>query len=225
MSPTEPPRHQRRIFLRTCFGSSGPHSSPLPLCVAWPMPAAQSHAAGGSSVPCADISLYTKFPRLTGGSRLVIGSLSVPPAYLRQVVRTAEKPWAYWRKAGLVVRAGTPAVTITVPPDWRARSDQVGQPRWPGEFAENRQMRRRSDGGPRLRRRLLPSCASCLCADHVPGRHSQGHGPLWRWPSLLRPDSRDPARSGLTTSERIISSRKKQERGLGASLLVGWFSL
>jgi hypothetical protein len=92
------------------------------LCVVWPTPAARLHGANGSFVPCADIILHTRFPERSGGYRLVLGSLSVPPAYLRQVVRTGTRPWAYWRKAGLVVRAGTAAVTITVPPAWRARA-------------------------------------------------------------------------------------------------------
>jgi hypothetical protein len=69
----------------------------------------------------------TKFPYV-GSSRpqyryrLVLGAVSVPPDHLAQVVPTGEAPWAYWRKAGLVVRAGGPAVSISVPPDWRARA-------------------------------------------------------------------------------------------------------
>jgi hypothetical protein len=92
------------------------------LCVGWATPASRLHAVSGSSVPCADIILLTKFPHRTRGYRLVLGSLSVPPAYLQQVVPTGERPWAYWRKAGLVVRAGAPAVTVTVPPAWRGRA-------------------------------------------------------------------------------------------------------
>ena len=29
---------------------------------------------------------------------------------------------SYWRKAGLVVRAGSPQVTVTVPKEWRHRA-------------------------------------------------------------------------------------------------------
>ncbi len=54
--------------------------------------------------------------------RLVLGTVSVPPAYLAQVIPTGETPWAYWRKAGLVVRPGGHAVSISVPPALRARA-------------------------------------------------------------------------------------------------------
>ena len=73
-------------------------------------------------VPCDDIILDTKFPYRTDGYRLVLGAVAVPPLYLRQVVPTQSKPWAYWRKAGLVVRAGSPQITVTVPRGWRSRA-------------------------------------------------------------------------------------------------------
>jgi hypothetical protein len=73
-------------------------------------------------VPCDEIILDTKFPYRTDGYRVVLGSVAVPPSYLRQVVPTHTTPWAYWRKAGLVVRAGAPRVTVTVPRAWRTRA-------------------------------------------------------------------------------------------------------
>jgi hypothetical protein len=54
------------------------------------------------------------------GYRVVLGVVSVPPAYLQQVVATHERPWAYWRKAGLSVWS-TVAVTVSVPQAWRNR--------------------------------------------------------------------------------------------------------
>lgn len=87
--------------------------------------ARNGEASGGSAVPvvpCDEIILDTKFPYPTGGYRTVLGVIAVPPAYLKQVVPTRSKPWAYWRKAGLVVRAGSPQVTVTVPRDWRTRA-------------------------------------------------------------------------------------------------------
>ncbi len=57
-----------------------------------------------------------------GGYRVVLGVVSVPPARLIQVVPTHDRPWAYWRKAGLVVRAGSPPVTVSVPTAWRRRA-------------------------------------------------------------------------------------------------------
>jgi hypothetical protein len=89
--------------------------------VGWATAARLRDASSYSITPCADIIFDTKFPYRTGGYRLVLGSLSVPPAYMRQVVRFRHGSWRYWRKAGLVVRGGAPAVTVTVPPVWRSR--------------------------------------------------------------------------------------------------------
>jgi hypothetical protein len=90
--------------------------------VGWATAATRSQDASDSSVTaCSDIIFDTKFPYRTGGYRLVLGSLAVAPAYMRQIVRFRTGRWLYWRKAGLVVRAGTPAVTVTVPTAWRRR--------------------------------------------------------------------------------------------------------
>lgn len=57
------------------------------------------------------------------GYRVVLRVVSVPPAYLPQVVETGEEPWRYWLKAGLVIRAGNrPAVLVSVPKEWRERA-------------------------------------------------------------------------------------------------------
>lgn len=66
-------------------------------------------SAPARTVPCDEIIDLTKFPYVGNREpkyryRLVLGVVSVPPAYLEQVVPTQEQPWAYWRKAGLVVR-------------------------------------------------------------------------------------------------------------------------
>jgi hypothetical protein len=100
---------------------------PIALIVAtlglvWAATGVPSPATRASTVPCRDIILRTTYPYRTGGYRTVLGYLSVPPAYLRQVVPTRQRPWAYWRKAGLVVRAGAPAVTVSVPRAWRSRA-------------------------------------------------------------------------------------------------------
>jgi hypothetical protein len=57
-----------------------------------------------------------------GGYRVVLGVVSVPPAYLRQVVPTRSRPWAFWRKAGLAVRGGSRPVSVSVPKAWRNRA-------------------------------------------------------------------------------------------------------
>ena len=73
------------------------------------------------TVPCDEIILRTS--RQAGGYRVVLGVVSVPPAYLEQVVDTHSRPWRYWRKAGLVIRSDirTP-VDVRVPPAWRTRA-------------------------------------------------------------------------------------------------------
>lgn len=73
------------------------------------------------TVPCDEIILHAKSGR-AGGYRVVLGVVSVPPARLIQVVPTHDRPWAYWRKVGLVVRAGAPPVTVSVPATWRSRA-------------------------------------------------------------------------------------------------------
>jgi hypothetical protein len=79
------------------------------------------------TVHCGDSIDTTRFPYLGSSQpkqryRLVLGAVSVPPAYLRQVVATNERPWRYWRKAGIVVRGNGRPVTITVPSPWRTRA-------------------------------------------------------------------------------------------------------
>ena len=56
------------------------------------------------------------------GYRVVFGRVSVPPAYLQQVVHYEQNGFPYWRKAGLVVRGGSPPVTVSVPHAWRSRA-------------------------------------------------------------------------------------------------------
>jgi hypothetical protein len=74
-----------------------------------------------SRVSCDSIILGARFPYPTGGYRLVLGVVSVPPAYLPQVISSGRRVWPYWRKAGLVVRADSPSVGIRVAKSWRSR--------------------------------------------------------------------------------------------------------
>jgi len=96
------------------------------LCAAGALASAASPSPG-RTVPCRESIDGTKFPYV-GSSRpqyryrLVLGAVSVPPVYLAQVVPTGERPWAYWRKAGLVVRADGQAISVSVPPAWRGRA-------------------------------------------------------------------------------------------------------
>ena len=56
-----------------------------------------------------------------GQTRIVLGVVSLPAAHLPQVVHWQHGRWAYWRKAGLVIQAGSPAVRVSVPKAWRDR--------------------------------------------------------------------------------------------------------
>jgi hypothetical protein len=84
-------------------------------------PAATLLAGTVPTVPCGDAIGFVRSGR-AGGYRVVLGIVSVPPARLTQVVPTHTRPWAYWRKAGLVIRASEHAVTVSVPPAWRRRA-------------------------------------------------------------------------------------------------------
>ena len=90
------------------------------------MTASFAWSVDGRTVSCSDI-IDTRFPYL-GNSRpeyryrQVLGVVAVPPAFMQQVVPTRQKPWAYWHKQGIVIRAGAEVVTVTVPKIWRRRA-------------------------------------------------------------------------------------------------------
>jgi hypothetical protein len=55
--------------------------------------------------------------------RNVLGVVSIAPgAALEPAVRVDQGWWRYWQKTGLEIRAGSQAVTITVPKAWRTRA-------------------------------------------------------------------------------------------------------
>ncbi len=74
-------------------------------------------------VRCADIIGQAASPN-QDGYRLVLGRISVPPAYMQQgAVRvTGNGRWTHWRKTGMVVREGNFTVTVSVPKAWRSRA-------------------------------------------------------------------------------------------------------
>jgi hypothetical protein len=80
----------------------------------------------GPVVPCSESIAQTAFPYIGSNQprykyRTRLAAVSTPEAYLQQIVPTGKRPWAYWRKAGLVVRARK-SVTVTVPRPWRGRA-------------------------------------------------------------------------------------------------------
>jgi hypothetical protein len=72
------------------------------------------------TVPCDEVIGQASSSR-ENGYQPVLGVVSVPPAYLRQVVHLPGQRWPYWRKAGLVVRAGRSVVSVSVPKAWQSR--------------------------------------------------------------------------------------------------------
>jgi hypothetical protein len=76
-------------------------------------------------VPCSEIVDRTNWPYLGSRDypyRPVLRVVSVPPAYISQVVHLRNGAWPYWKKAGLVVRAGRGPVTVSVATTWRKRA-------------------------------------------------------------------------------------------------------
>jgi hypothetical protein len=76
-------------------------------------------------VPCDEAIASTRFPYIgsrTNSYRLVLGAVSVPPAYMAQIERTDDPSWRYWHKQGMVVRNSGETVTISVPRAWRSRA-------------------------------------------------------------------------------------------------------
>jgi hypothetical protein len=80
-----------------------------------PPPAAQRQ------VDCDQVILQMNSGTLSG-ARVVLGVLSVPPAHLPPATGGGVRPWRYSIKYGLTVRAGSPAVVVSVPPAWRHRA-------------------------------------------------------------------------------------------------------
>jgi hypothetical protein len=54
--------------------------------------------------------------------RVVLGVVAVPPLHIPQTVESFDRRWPYWSKSGLVVRADSPPVRVSVPRRWRTRA-------------------------------------------------------------------------------------------------------
>jgi hypothetical protein len=75
-------------------------------------------AGSSRTVSCSEVIMTVKFP--VYGARLVLGVVSAPAGYHRQIVQTRNPAWPYKRKAGLVVTGRAP-VSVSVPKAWRSR--------------------------------------------------------------------------------------------------------
>jgi hypothetical protein len=83
---------------------------------------AAAHVSGSARpvVSCESAIMLTE-PARPSVERVLFDRVAVPPRDLLQVVRVGGR-WPYWRKAGVLVRASSPLVTIAVPPAWRSRA-------------------------------------------------------------------------------------------------------
>jgi hypothetical protein len=79
------------------------------------------------TVPCSETIDITRFPYLGSNRpqeryRLVLGVISAPRAFFRQVVfGNGYANWPYFFKAGMVIRGGGKGVVVSVPRAWRNR--------------------------------------------------------------------------------------------------------
>src|SRR5690348_530801 len=84
-------------------------------------PLRPSPSAGQLRVGCGQV-IESANSGTVGGARVVLGVLSVPPAHLPPALPSGLGSWRYFRKWGLGVRAGSPAVLVSVPRAWRYRA-------------------------------------------------------------------------------------------------------
>jgi hypothetical protein len=108
------PVTQRLRRLRIAASIAG-----LALAVLVGVGAQMAPADPSRTVSCREVILAVKFP-YKDSYRLVLGVVSAPPTYLRQVLPSGNEVWPFHRKAGLVVTGRVP-VRISVPKAWRSR--------------------------------------------------------------------------------------------------------
>jgi hypothetical protein len=83
-------------------------------------PSVARQAAASSADPC---SLPVANEAEPTAGRIVLGVISITPgAAVQPAVRVDRGWWRYWQKTGLEIRAGSQAVTVTVPKAWRTRA-------------------------------------------------------------------------------------------------------
>lgn len=128
------------------------------------------------TVPCSETIDITRFPYLGSNRpqeryRLVLGVISAPRAFFRQVVfGNGYANWPYFFKAGMVIRGGGKGVVVSVPRAWRNRGGhRMGQRRQRRfRHASLRRLPRLPNKGPRVRGRLLSPFRARLSAVGVP---------------------------------------------------------
>ena len=135
-------------------------------------------AAPPMRVGCLQIIDRTTKP-FAGGYRRVLGVIAAPPAYLPQVVRSADPHWPFWEKAGMVVRADSRPIDVSVPANWRrARGHHVGKRQAGGQRDPVHAMPVAVRRVERVRRRLLPRYPRRLCPARLSGRPGAAGRPV-----------------------------------------------
>jgi hypothetical protein len=83
---------------------------------------AQTAASADATVSCDRIVLRGG-PGAEDGFRILLGAVSVPGSrhLAHRAAATNNPHWRYYRNAGIAIRAGTSAVSVTVPEGWRDR--------------------------------------------------------------------------------------------------------
>src|SRR5689334_7034125 len=100
------------------WGSGSSHSGSTRLAIT----AGGTHSLARALVVGCDQVIGRERSGTSGGYRQVLGVISVPAAYIPQVVRVHGEGWPYWEKSGIGVRANRLAVTVAVPSAWRRRA-------------------------------------------------------------------------------------------------------
>lgn len=126
---------------------------------------ATSSAGRSRTVPCNEIIDGTRFPYVGGFERrlryrLVLGAVSAPPAYLQaKPSPTGTRPWTYFSKKGLIVRAAREQpVFISVPRRWRTRAGIAWGYGGHGVFTR---FELSAAQGPRIRATHTPAASTC----------------------------------------------------------------
>ncbi|MBV9381024.1 MAG: hypothetical protein JOY82_19250 [Streptosporangiaceae bacterium] len=69
------------------------------------------------------VSGFVASPGPAAGAQFALGRIYVYAGYSQALVpATGDGPWRYWQKRGILIRAGTGPVTVSVPPSWRQRA-------------------------------------------------------------------------------------------------------
>jgi hypothetical protein len=193
------------------------------------MGAAAAVAAPGSvsrsrTVPCRESIDGTRFPYVGGFERrlryrLVLGAVSAPPAYLEQKPSpTRIRPWPYFTKNGLVVRAGRqqPVFVSVLRALARTSWDRVGLRRARRlQLAADRRLPRPPEPGVRILGRLLSAFTFCVRAAALSRRGPQHDPPLRYWPPVSL------GRFGLWAKSHAVVTPRVRPCVLGHGRSVG----